>query len=109
MAIVREHWPLLELRRRLIGDTAERRVPLPARLAQLHIWVLLRAPGGVGHLALEPMEGELMTLVQQHAVGEALARLEQSCDEAERAELPSKVQRWLARSVELGFWAGIET
>jgi len=55
-------------------------------------------------LLLEPREAELVDLLCNHPVRDALARLESACGEAEIEELPANTQRWLARSVKFGFW-----
>jgi hypothetical protein len=107
VAVVEEHWPLCELRRRIRSDSGEAAVPLPPRLDTARAWALVRRPEGIGQLALEAREAELFKLLGRYAVQDALARLEAACDEVERATLPAKAQHWLARSVELGFWIGL--
>lgn len=105
-ALVAEHFPLLELRAEIVSTPGEAPIPAPARLSQPRWWMLVREPDGVRQLPLAPLEGELLALLARHPVGDALARLEATCTDAERAELPSHAQRWLARSVERGFWEG---
>jgi hypothetical protein len=105
-ALVAEHFPLLELKAELASTPGEAPVPAPARLPHARWWMLVREPDGVRQLPLAPLEGELLALLARHPVGEALARMEAACTEAERAELPAHAQRWLARSVERGFWVG---
>jgi len=104
-ALVAEHFPLLELKADLASIPGEAPVPAPARLPHPRWWMLLREPDGVRQLPLAPLEGELLALLARHTVRDALARLEAACTEAERDALPSHAQRWLARSVERGFWA----
>jgi hypothetical protein len=82
---------------------------LPARLREPRFWLLLRSGTKLRLLALEPREARLWNLLQQLDVGTALRRLEQDCSNDEVAELPANTQRWLARSVTLGFWVGLET
>ncbi|HEX2877655.1 MAG TPA: putative DNA-binding domain-containing protein [Polyangiaceae bacterium] len=106
-AVLEEAWPLCELRRTLATDTRETAVALPARLAQPQFWLLLRTPAKMGQLPLEPLEARLLTLLQELPVGEALAQLEQACDASRLPQLPADAQRWLARSVENGFWCGL--
>lgn len=106
-AVVVDHFALLELKATLATLPGEAPVPVPARLSQPRWWMLLREPDGVRQLPLAPLEGELLSLLSEHPVRDALARLEAACPEAERATLPAQTQRWLARSVERGFWAGI--
>jgi hypothetical protein len=107
VAVLEEHWPLLELRKKILGDEGEAPIPIPARLPSPQWWAVARQPAGIGKLPLEPREAELFLLLARHPIGEALARLEEACPEVDRAELPAKTQAWLARSVELGFWAGL--
>ncbi len=109
LAIVREHWPLCELRRSLLAgaDASEAPVPLPARLATAQLWLVLRDSEQLSSLALEPLEAELLELLSAHPVGEALALLEERCPENQRAALATQAQRWLARSVERGFWSAL--
>jgi hypothetical protein len=109
-AILEENWALCELRRTLVADTRETAVPLPPRLTQPQFWLLVRSPSKPGQLALEPLEpleARLLTLLEELPVGEALARLEQACPASHLPQLPSDAQRWLARSVENGFWRGL--
>ncbi len=106
-ALVAEHFPLLEHRAEIVSAPGEAPVPAPARLAQPRWWMLLREPDGVRQLPLAPLEGALLALLARHTVRDALAHLETSCTDAERAELPTHAQRWLARSVERGFWVGL--
>ena len=108
VAFVSEDWPLLALRRAVMGDAGEGAIPLPAQLAERQYWALARTPAGIGELALEAAEARLFELLVEHPLGEALARLERLTPPEQRPELPAKVQRWLARSVGLGFWRGLE-
>lgn len=108
VAVIQEHWPLLELRRRLRDDSSEARAALPPRLVRPNWWALVRRPQGIGQLALDAREGELFCLLRDHSVAEALAQLERACSDEERAALPARARAWLARSVELEFWAGLE-
>ena len=105
VAVLEEHWSLVELRQSLLGDAGQAPVSLPARRAQW--WALARQPNGVARVRLEPREGELLTLLRRYPVREALGRLEQACSAQERGELPERARRWLARGVELDFWIGI--
>ncbi len=105
-ALVKESWPLLELRKQARDDATEAPVALPARLPEARWWAIVRRPEGLGHLPLEAREAELLDLLGRHTVRDALARLEAACPAEERGELPVKTQAWLARSVTLGFWAG---
>jgi len=108
VAIFEEHWPLLELRRRIVTESGEAAIPLPAKLPRSQWWALVRKPGGIGQLPLETREAELFVLLRGRAIRDALARLESSCMGAEASELPAKAQAWLAHSVELDFWIGLD-
>jgi hypothetical protein len=108
VAVLEEHWPLLELRRTLISDPGESPVDVPPRLPRSQWWALARKPAGIGQLALEAREAELFLLLREQPLGDALACLERVCSEDERPTLPARTQKWLSRSVELGFWCGIE-
>ena len=107
-AVVEEHWPLCELRRTIATEAGEAAVALPPKLDQARSWLLLRAGMKLSLLALEPREAELLRLLERHSVGAALEQLEQACSLDERATLPASTQRWLARSVTLGAWVGLE-
>lgn len=108
VAFVSEDWPLLVLRRAVMDDPSEGAIPLPLRLAERQYWALVRTPAGIGELALEAPEARLFELLVEHPLGEALARLERMTPPEQRPDLPAKVQRWLARSVGLGFWRALE-
>jgi len=107
VAMLEEHYPFLELRKRLLGDPAETRVPLPSPLPSARWWALVRRDEGTLQLPLEEREARLFTLLGAFTVRDALASLERTCSEEERAPLPGKTRAWLARGVELGFWTGI--
>ena len=107
-ALLEEHWPLCDLRKTITATTGEAPIPLPAALSEPRFWLLLRANAALSLLALEPLEAQLLRLLQQLRVGSALEKLEQHCPAGERAELPANTQRWLARSVALGVWVGLE-
>jgi hypothetical protein len=104
-----ESWPLLEQRQALerAGWPDTGPAPLPGRHPTPRFWVILRTPAGLVHLPLEAREAQLLTLLGQHAVGDALARLEAACPDDERPALPARTHAWLARSVELGLWSGL--
>ncbi len=108
VALCEEHWPLLELRKSIRDDASEAPIALPTRLPASRWWALVRRDEGIGQLPLEAREAELFTLLRSHTVADALGRLEAACSEKERVTLPTKTQGWLARSVELDFWIGIE-
>lgn len=109
-AVLEEEWPLCELRRTLAGDSRESAVALPPRLEQPQFWLLVRSPAKPGQLAieaLEPLEARLLRLLERLPLGQALGQLEQACSAARALRLPSDALRWLARSVESGFWRGL--
>jgi hypothetical protein len=80
----------------------------PKALSTPRWWALHREPSGIRYVALAPLEGELLHLLTEHTVREALGHLEARCTEAERATLPAHTQHWLARSVARGTWVGLE-
>ncbi|MGC4088066.1 MAG: DNA-binding domain-containing protein [Polyangiaceae bacterium] len=106
-AVVEEHWPLCQLRRSLAGDDSERALPLPDPLAAAQYWAVLRAGTQIRQVPLEAGEARLLNLLSEFSVAGALGELESTCSPAEREQLPGSVRRWLARSVEMGFWRGL--
>jgi hypothetical protein len=106
VAIVTEHRPLLDLRRSILGSTSEKRVPLPP-LGTTRAVAIARTDAGTAEIPLEAREAELLALLREHAVRDALGRLEAACSPEERAALPTKTRTWLARAVQRGFWAGL--
>jgi Putative DNA-binding domain len=107
VALLLDGFGLCELRRSIANESSEAPVPAPARLAAPRHWALVRKGLTLGLVPLEPLEFELLELLGEHPVGEALARLEASCSTRERRNLPERARRWLARSVEFGFWSGL--
>lgn len=99
-----ERWPLLEWRARVHAKGEGESVTPPGELRERRYWALIRERNGVRQVLLEPMEGALLAFLSEHTVGEALAKIEEACDERARAELPTKAQRWLASSVLRGVW-----
>jgi hypothetical protein len=112
VVVVTEHRALLTLRRALLGGAADLdaagRAAMPSPLPCARAIALVRADRGTAEVELEPREAELLSLLSQHAVGDALGRLERACAAAERAALPEQARRWLAASVQRGFWSGLE-
>jgi hypothetical protein len=107
--VLEEHWPLVELQRQLVDDSGEDAVLLPPKLPAPRSWLLYNTMEGATMVSIVPARAaKLFRLLARHSVGEALARLEATCPFKARAELPEKVQRWLAQSVELGFWIGFD-
>jgi hypothetical protein len=107
VALFVEHWPLLETKRSLASQPIAPQQPALAPLAQPQWWVLVREGAGIRQTTLEEREGELLDRLQRHTVRDALALLEAACSDEERASLPARAQRWLARSVERGLWRGL--
>ncbi len=113
VALLTESWPLCELRRRLLApQPADASLALGARWDAPRSWLLGRDGLRLGLLPLEPREAQLLGLLATHTVAAALSQLEADCaasgSETERQQLPELVQVWLARSVKLGIWAGLE-
>lgn len=100
--------PLVELRAQALARASEKPLPVPPPSPAPVAWLLVRTQRGVGHRKLDPTEADLFEALFEHPVGVALARLEQSVPESERAALPQKTQAWLARSVRLGVWSGVK-
>jgi hypothetical protein len=107
--LVEERFALLELRQRLCGAPVndERPIALPAAHPSPQTWALVRRARGFGHIPLSPAHAALLMLLQSLPLGQALQELERRFPAERNPELPGKVQRWLARSVELGFWTGL--
>ncbi len=106
VAIVSEHSALADLRRTIVRDEGERRVPFPRPWPEVRFIALVRSDEGTGEIPLETREAELLRLLAEHPVRAALGLLERACPAQERAALPAKTQNWLARSVLHGFWTG---
>ena len=106
-AVVVLRWPWLELKRALASAPGESVVAVPARLAEPRAWALLREPGGIRQILLEPREGALLQALGRGTVRTALAELEAMCSTEEREGLPARARQWLARSVERGMWSGL--
>ncbi len=106
VAIVSEHSALADVRRTILRDESERRVPFPRHWPEVRLLAIVRTDEGTGEIPLEAREAELLRLLAEHPVRAALGLLERACTESERATLPAKTQNWLARSVMRGFWMG---
>ena len=107
VAVFVEHWALVAAKRSLAdvaASSSARKVPPHPRPQW---WALVREGSGIRQLPLEPREGQLIDLLRRHRVRDALAHLEAECSDEERATLPANARRWLARSVENGFWRGL--
>lgn len=109
VAILKERWRLCELRAKLLEQTSESVVMLPERLPEPQHWLLTRNGTTLGVVALAPLEAELLCLLQQYPLEPALAHLEATTPELERAQLPERAQAWLTRSMLLGIWAGFRS
>ena len=107
LRLVEEHRALLALRTTLLAASNSATAELPPLLARPQAWAIVRREAGTAHIPLEAREAELLALLGQHSVADALGRLESSCSGEERANLPEQVRAWLARSIELGFWCSL--
>ena len=105
LAVVEQQWPLLALRSQLSTFPGDSAIPLPSGLAQLEHWALLKTDDCIGELLLAPRQARLYHLMSNHALGEALAILEQECPDVPPDQLQRDVAKWTQQSVELGFWA----
>lgn len=104
LAIVREHWPLLQLRTATLGrpDAPD---TLPARQAQPQAWVLHRTALGVMHARLDPDDARLLELLAERTLGEALAILER--ETLDKQTLPARVHRFLSQAMRANFFTGL--
>jgi hypothetical protein len=111
VALLSEHWSLSERRLGLVELRGDQAFELGERLSEARHWLLARhqhKPGlTLGLVALEPAEAKLLELLQQYPLEQALGLLEAAVSAAERLQLPARAQAWLARSVQLGVWAGL--
>lgn len=108
LSIVVEDWPLLELLGKLPSEVGARAVRLPARHPTPRYAAVLRSENGRRVLPLVPLQARLLTLLLDHPLSAALARLEAESAPSEAPSLAANVQRWLAESTRLGFWTGLE-
>lgn len=107
-AIVIENWPLCELRSNVVAAAGGGVAVLPARLPAPQAWLLVRDGLAIRCVPLQLREAELLQLLSEHSVSDALGQLEAGCAPAERAELPEQARGWLARSMRLGLWTGLK-
>ena len=108
VALLDEHWSLCERRLTLLERESDAQLE-PGALgssAERH-WLLARHNSQLGLVPLEPLEAELLRLLQREPLEKALARLEASATAAERTTLSDRARAWLARSVHLGVWRGL--
>jgi hypothetical protein len=105
--LVHETYPVSELRPRALSLRGEETLPLPSPLAAARSHLLVREQLRLKLVRLEPAEAELLRLLGLLPVGAAIAELEARSTPDERSILPGRVQRWLARSVQLGVWSGL--
>lgn len=103
--IVEEHRPLVDVRRALGSPSASGLVDLPPLLPRPRWWAIAAVDDGIAAIPLEPREAELLGLLGERTVRDALSHLERACAVEERALLPEKTRAWLARSVLSGFWS----
>jgi hypothetical protein len=112
VALLTEHWPLCELRRRAVEAPGEGALRLEPRLARPRHWLLGREGLKLGLVPLEPRELQLLELLARSTVEAALGELEEACRSSgtsqELAELPANIQKWLACSVQRGVWQGAD-
>jgi hypothetical protein len=106
VALVDEDWALVALHRTL--GPSPPKTPLPARHARTQAHAICRADAGHRVVPLAPTQARLLRLLRDHPVAEALAIVETEAASDERPLLAKEVQRWLAESVKLGFWTGLQ-
>jgi hypothetical protein len=107
VALLSERWSLVQLRLSLPEHPTDKPVEVGPALPRTRHWLLKRHQSQLGLIALDAPEAELLRLVQQYPLPQALGRLEAAAPDGERATLPVRAQGWLARSVQLGVWAGL--
>jgi hypothetical protein len=105
-ALIAEHWPLCELRAVAGPDASPAALGERAHAAQ-HWLLLRRGATELRRLPLEPLEAELLQLLTEQPLAQALAELEIRAGAEHRSSLPGRAQAWLAKSVELGVWSGL--
>lgn len=103
VALVVERWPLLEARAALSVDAGATLVVDPPAERS---WLLVRAPGTMRLVPLEPAEARLHTLLDTLPLARALAQLERETATHARTALPEQARRWLDRAAALGAWRG---
>jgi hypothetical protein len=115
VSIVDEGWPLFEMRHRLPRAPASRARSLPAPHPEgLRSWAVCRAgvpaADASGHrvVPLDRGQAGLLRHLHSRTVADALTRLEAEHAGEDPAALARSVQRWLAESMDLGFWTGLE-
>ncbi|HKO90296.1 MAG TPA: hypothetical protein VJU61_04040, partial [Polyangiaceae bacterium] len=104
VALVREHWPLIALRRSAQAQASTTRLALPPRLEAPQHWLIMRKGQGHLYVQLPVLAYRLYALLAEQPVGDALGRLEQECSDAERRTLPALVQSWLRQGMEHELW-----
>jgi len=102
-----QHWPLLQLRRDILGSKEEYAVPLPAPLSELQVWALHQTPRGIAHVLLSQENARLLELLKDHTVADALSILEVECSSGARSGLPERVERFFRSAVQAGFFSGL--
>lgn len=94
VAIVREHWNLMEVR-------AEAGAMMPTRLVEPVPWVVYRGTESIRFERLAPFEAKLLEWMAEMSLSEALARVQE--DTGEEA-LAKSVGTWLGRAVSREHW-----
>ena len=107
--LVEETWPLVQLRRGLPAEAAERWVALPAphELGPRE-WLVCRIGEAHRVVPLSPMHARLLRLLRAHTLPEALAMLEIGLAPDAVVELAERARRWFADGIQLGLWSGLE-
>lgn len=106
--LVCEWWPLVALRRQATAVAPGTPLSLPDRLpSQRHV-AIHRGRAGAAVLPLTRLQAALYRRLGGETIEAAVAHLDADAIPSERAELPAQVAEWMALSVRLGFWAGVE-
>jgi Putative DNA-binding domain len=107
--LVEEDWSLLALRHSL-ASAPDRKHTLPARNTngRGHA-AIVQHDKGPQTIPLHSVQAKLYTLLVENSLTDALSILEAKISAAEAPSLARNVRNWLAESVNLGFWTGVDT
>jgi Putative DNA-binding domain len=104
--LIRQNWPLLQMRHRLADYQDEGSIAAPLPLDEEQWWLLRQVDAGIEQVHLDNLQAELYALVIRYPLGEALARFESSG--AGAAQATAQVAAWLQASMEWGLWSAAE-
>lgn len=105
--VVSESCALFMLRKRLEDDVSDHAVQHPQAHAEPQHWLLHALPTSLGAEPIHALHAALLIELGRRSVEDALAHVERSASPTQRAFLVQNAQRWLAESVQHGFWSGV--